>query len=35
MGMVRKGFGNVPVVDVTMEKKRVKEFEELKDEDYG
>ena len=28
MGMVRKGFGNVPLKDVTMERKRVEEFEE-------
>ena len=28
MGMVRKGFGNVPLKDLTMEKKRVEEFEE-------
>ena len=28
MGMVRKGFGNVPLKDVTIERKRVEEFEE-------
>ena len=28
IGMVRKGFGNVPLKDLTMERKRVKEFEE-------
>ena len=28
MSMVRKGFGNVPVKDLTMERKRVEEFEE-------
>ena len=28
MGMVRKGFGNVPLKDLTMERKRVEEFEE-------
>ena len=28
MSMVRKGFGNVPLKDVTMERKRVEEFEE-------
>ena len=28
MGMVRKGFDNVPLKDMTMERKRVEEFEE-------
>ena len=28
MGMVRKGFGNKPLKDLTMERKRVEEFEE-------
>ena len=28
MGMVRKCFGNVPLKDLTMERKRVEEFEE-------
>ena len=28
MGMVRKNFGNVPLKDLTMKRKRVKEFEE-------
>ena len=28
MGMVRKGFGNVPLKDLIMERKRVEEFEE-------
>ena len=28
MGMVRKGFGNAPLKDLTMERKRVEEFEE-------
>ena len=28
MGMVRKGFSNVPLKDLTMEMKRVEEFEE-------
>ena len=28
MGMVRKGFGNVPLKDLIMEKKRAEEFEE-------
>ena len=32
-GMVRKGFGNVPFKDLTMERKRVKEFEESLCED--
>ena len=35
MGMVRKGFGNVPLKDVTMERKRVKEFEKSLCEDCG
>ena len=33
MDMVRKGFGNKPLKDLTMEKKRVKEFEESLNED--
>ena len=33
MGMVRKSFGNVPLKDLTMERKRVKEFEESLCED--
>ena len=33
MGMVRKGFGNVPLKDLTIERKRVKEFEESLCED--
>ena len=28
MGMVRKGFGNIPLKDVTMERKKIEEFEE-------
>ena len=28
-GMVRKSFGNVPLKDLTMERKRVEEFEEF------
>ena len=28
MDMVRKGFGNKPLKDLTMESKRVEEFEE-------
>ena len=35
MGMVRKDFGNVPLNDLTMEWKRVKEFEESLYEDCG
>ena len=35
MGMVRKVFGNVPLKDVTMERKRVEEFEESLCEDCG
>ena len=27
--MVRKGFGNIPLKDVTMERKKVEEFEEF------
>ena len=35
MGIVRKGFGNVPLKDLTMERKRVVEFEESLCEDCG
>ena len=35
MDMVRKGFGNKPLKDFTMERKRVKEFEESLNEDWG
>ena len=35
MGMVRKNFGNVPLKDLTMERKRVEEFEESLCEDCG
>ena len=35
MGMVRKGFGNVPLKNLTIERKRVEEFEESLCEDYG
>ena len=35
MGMVRKGFGNVPLKDLTIERKRVEEFEESLCEDCG
>ena len=33
VGMVRKGFGNEPLKDVTMERMRVEEFEESLCED--
>ena len=35
MGMVRKGIGYVPLKDLTMEGKRVEEFEESLCEDCG
>ena len=35
VGMVRKGFGNEPLKDVTIERMRVEEFEESLYEDYG
>ena len=35
MGMVSKGFGNIPLKDLTMERKRVEEFEESLCENYG
>ena len=35
MGMVRKDFGNVPLKDLTIEMKRVEEFEESLCEDCG
>ena len=35
MGMVRKGFGNVSLKDLTMERKRVEKFEESLYEDCG
>ena len=35
MGMVRKGFGNVSLKDVTMEMMRVEKFEEFLYEDWG
>ena len=35
MGMVRKDFSNVPLKDLTMERKRVEEFEESLCEDCG
>ena len=34
-GLVRKGFGNVPLKDVTMEMVRVEEFVESLYEDWG
>ena len=33
MGMVSKGFSNVPLKDLTMKRKRVEEFEESLCED--
>ena len=35
MGMVRKCFGNVPLKDLTIERKTVEEFEESLCEDCG
>ena len=35
VSMVRKGFGNEPLKDVTMERVRVKEFKEFLCEDCG
>ena len=35
VGLVRKGFGNEPLKDITMERVRVEEFEESLCEDYG
>ena len=35
IGMVRNGFGNVHLKDLTMERKRVEEFEESLCEDCG
>ena len=35
MSMVRKGFGNVPFKDVTMERVRVDEFKESLCVDWG
>ena len=35
MGMVRKGIGNVPLKDLTMERERVEEFEQSLCEDCG
>ena len=33
--MVRKDFSNKPLKDLTMERKRVEEFEESLNEDWG
>ena len=33
--MVKKGFSNKPLKDLTMERKRVEEFEEFLNEDWG
>ena len=35
MGMMKKGFGNVPLKDLTMERERVEEFEQSLCEDCG
>ena len=35
MDIVSKGFGNVPLKDLTMERKRVEEFEESLYENCG
>ena len=35
IGMVRKGFGNLPLKDVIIERKRVDEFEESLCKDCG
>ena len=35
VGMMRKGFGNEPLKDVTMERVRVEEFKESLCEDCG
>ena len=35
MDMVRKGFGNKPLKNLTMERKRVEEFEESLNKDWG
>ena len=35
VGVVKKGFGNEPLKDVTIERMRVEEFEESLCEDYG
>ena len=33
--MVRKGFGNKPLKDLTMERKQVEKFEKFLNEDWG
>ena len=35
MDMVRKGFGNKPLKDLTIKRKRIEEFEESLNEDWG
>ena len=35
VGLVKKGFGNEPLKDVTMERVKVEEFEESLCKDYG
>ena len=35
MNMVRKGFGKRPLMDLTIERKRVEKFEESLFEDCG
>ena len=35
MDMIRKYFGNKHLKDLTIERKRVKEFEESLNEDWG
>ena len=35
MDMIRKCFGNKPLKDLTMERKRVEEFEVSLNEDWG
>ena len=35
VGIVRKGFGNKPLKDITMKMVKVEEFEESLCEDYG
>ena len=35
IGIAKQGFGNVPLKDLTMERKRVEEFEESLCEDCG
>ena len=35
MNMVRKCFGNTPLKDLTIKRKRVEEFEESLNKDWG